>query len=148
MLTRFRIEVEEKTVAECVEALEKYQHAIHAIEADRFHDQWPITLEAEVGLGGEEPSPIKIEAAENEYPTACSWEMPMEDRHFYMEELGAEVTEEVIQYDPTIPAYKGRRVVKLSRVDTRNEIFVAIKPYFDFQMTGLGESSTGNSAAS
>lgn len=35
--------------------------------------------------------------------------------------LGREVTDEVIEYDPSIPGYKGRRVVKYMRVDTRSE---------------------------
>jgi hypothetical protein len=33
--------------------------------------------------------------------------------------LGREVNDEVIEFDPSLPGYKGRRVVQFRRVDTR-----------------------------
>lgn len=35
-------------------------------------------------------------------------------------DLGRELTEEVIEYDESVPAYKARRVVRYTRLDTRD----------------------------
>lgn len=142
MLTRFRIEVEEETVEECVESLAKYQHALQAIEADRYRGQWPVTLTTDV-----EP-PGNNDAWEAEYPVECYWDMPMDERCFFTEEFAAEITEEVITFDPEGPCYKGRRVVRLPRIDMRQENLLMIRPYFDFQISGAGYSPTQSSETS
>lgn len=142
MLTRFRIEVEEQTVAECVEALAKYEHALCSLEADRWRDQWPVELVANEILDGEtvvgHQFPHEKDIINEQYPVDCDWDMEMSDRQFYTEELGAEVTEELIEYDASIPGYKGRRVVRLTRVDMRNDTFLAIKPYVGWQISAVG----------
>ncbi len=43
----------------------------------------------------------------------CSWR--------FRSRLQRGVTDEVIEYDASIPGYKGRRVVQFRRVDTRSD---------------------------
>lgn len=117
MLTRFRIEVQEKTVAETVDALARYEHAILTIEAQRYEHQWPKMVTVE---------PSKADVAEDDHNYETGWYMKMPERNFFIEELGVEVTDEVIEFDKTIPGYRGRRVVQLVRIDTRDEYFLPL----------------------
>lgn len=111
MLTRVRIEVEEETAEACVEALWKYEHAIVQQEVRRYRRRWPIHISSE--------GPAITE--EDEYPTPDqSWHDPVESRHWFNAELGREVTEEVIEYDGSVPGYRGRRVIRFARLDTRS----------------------------
>lgn len=105
MLIKVRIEVEEDSAEKCVETLSKYEHAIQQQEAKRFQYLWPCTSE---GL-----PPIEDHA----------WKIGVAARCFYEEELGREVVEEVIEYDSTLPGYKGRRIVRYSRLDTRHPVY-------------------------
>lgn len=143
MLVRFRIEVEEKTIGKTVEALSKYEHALQCVEAGRYDGQWPIELTSEPG----EP----LEAAPSKEALAY-WDTPLEEREWFNEELGRGVTDEVIEYDASLPGYRGRRVVRFSRIDTRRDDVDFIKPsigYFDIQIQGQGLESqnSGTSAA-
>jgi len=103
MLSRIRIEVtDEDSAAATEEALTKYEYAAQAIEADRH------------GLFGAGLAP----------PAAGThWggesELAMQQ---LAEKLGREVTDEVIEYDASIPGYKGRRVVCFRRIDTRAKL--------------------------
>lgn len=95
MLTRVRIEVSgEDSSAAVVAALNKYEHALQVVEADRYR------------LGSHES-------------LAPDWGTPVRDRDYVHALLGQEVTQEVVEFDPSSPGYKGRRVVKFTRVDTR-----------------------------
>jgi hypothetical protein len=136
MLTRFRIEVEEQTVAEAVEALTKYEHALQCAEAGRYDAQWPVELTFDPG----EP----LEAAPSKEAFTC-WDKPLAEREWFNEELGREVTDEVIEFDPELPGYRGRRVVRLVRLDTRRDDVHFIKPtvgYFDFSISGVDSVGT------
>ena len=125
MLTRVRIEVEEDTAEGCVEALAKYEHAIQQQEARRYRDQWPISATLDTRPEGES----HVNSSEDEYSTPDhDWSDPIAERDFYNEQLGREIYEEVIEYDPGLPGYKGRRVVGFKRLDSRREIFVTGSP--------------------
>jgi hypothetical protein len=109
MLTRVRIEVEEETAEKCVEALMKYEHALHQQETRRYRLLWPISA------GGEH-----VNTPEEEYPTPDHpWSDDAVPRSFCNSQLGREITEEVIEYDQSLPGYRGRRVVVFTRIDTR-----------------------------
>lgn len=100
MLTRIRIEVEgEDSAAACEEALTKYEHAIQTAEYERY-------VAAGREIKGTHTLPV--------------WSTPVVERNFYNGQLGREVTDEVIEYDASIPGYKGRRVVCFRRIDTRS----------------------------
>ena len=102
MLTRIRIEVEgEDSAAACEEALSKYEHALQETEIDRFRSLNEVDVP-------------KV--------PATRWSTPIAERDFYNGYHGREVTDEVIEYDPSIPGYKGRRVVQFKRVDTRGYV--------------------------
>jgi hypothetical protein len=126
MLTKVRIEVEEETVEKAVEALTKYEHAIQCAEAQRFEERFPAMFE---GRSGEEP--VRIGPCTNPH-----WSMPIEKRDFFNMELGREVQEEVIEFDSSVPIWKGRRVVRYTRIDTRTGIFLPIVPDAGFTLTG------------
>jgi len=105
MLTRIRIEVEGEDSAAATEAaLTKYEHALQITEAQRH------------GIG------VIIEPGDERAPMFArdGWKQSVVDRGFYNEELGREVTDEVIEFDPSLPGYKGRRVVQFRRIDTRS----------------------------
>lgn len=114
MLKRFRIEVEELTIAETVDALARYEHALVAAEAQRFSAQWPVTLSSEEGVI-DEPYTYSV------------WDMEMGAREYFIDELGVKISEELIEYDESLPGYKGRRVIRLERVDMRNPDFIPLK---------------------
>lgn len=122
MLRRFRIEVEEETAEQCVAALWKYEHALVLQEVRRYRDLWPITLMAASQPQSSDEPIEHIEAdVEEEYPTPDQpWDTSRDGRHWYNDQLGREVTEEVIEYDESIPGYRGRRVVAFVRVDMRS----------------------------
>jgi len=123
MLTRVRIEVEEATAEGCVEALAKYEHAVQQQEARRYRHGWPISATLDTRPGGES----HVNTPEDEYPTPDhDWDDPLAERDFYNSELTREITEEVIEYDDSLPGYRGRRVVVFTRLDTRTQ-FYAIK---------------------
>lgn len=103
MLRKVRIEVEEPTPEACVDALNKYEHAIQQQEAKRFHHLWPID--------------------EEDHIEDVPWSYGVSARRFYNELLGREIVEEVIEYDSGGPYYKGRRVVRYVRIDTRHPIY-------------------------
>lgn len=85
MLKRVRIEVEgEESAAACSMAFDRYEHALHVAEGDRFQ------------IGGRTT-----------------------ERDWAQDQLGREVTDEVIEFDPSVPGYRGRRVVRYERLDTR-----------------------------
>lgn len=103
MLTRVRIEVSgEDSAAATEEALTKYEHAIQTAEYERY-------VAAGRELSGTHGLPV--------------WNVPTVERDFYNGQLGREVTDEVIEYDASLPGYKGRRVVQFNRIDTRSESF-------------------------
>lgn len=121
MLTRIRIEVSgEDSAAATSEALSKYEHALQVIEAERHgtlrmgHARGEKT-EIFDGSKGAPPEAL-VRAAQ----IAPDWPTPVVDRGFYNSELGREVTDEVIEYDPSLPGYKGRRVVQFKRLDSRS----------------------------
>ena len=134
MLTRVRIEVEEDTAEACVEALSKYEHAIQLQEVRRYRDTWPITVTAQSvhrpPYPGEYADPQPTAVLEpitgaSEYPTPDqTWEAPLNVRTFFNDELGREITEEVIEFDASLPGYRGRRVVAYKRLDTRSLTFL------------------------
>jgi hypothetical protein len=106
MLTRIRIEVEgADSAAACEEELSKYEHAMQVTEAQRY------------GIGYEY---IETEKGINQSSaTHRPWDFSVETRDFYNSQLGREVTDEVIEYDASLPGYRGRRVVQFKRMDTR-----------------------------
>lgn len=106
MLKKLRIEVEEASAEECVEALSRYEHAIQQQEAKRFQYLWPAQTDYEI---------VPIED--------LPWKIGSAARRYYGEELGREVREEVIEYDTTIPSYKGRRIIEYTRIDTRHPVY-------------------------
>lgn len=94
MLTRIRIEVEgEDSAAACEEALTKYEHVLQEIEMTR----WALHKDSD------------------SFSASHPWPKSVVSRSFYNGELGREVTDEVIEYDPSQPGYKGRRVVQFKR---------------------------------
>jgi len=95
MLTRIRIEVsDEDSAAATEQALDRYEAALHTQEAFRF------------GFIAPEPWEWgKLRAADQKILAS--------------EDLGREVSDEVIEYDASLPGYKGRRVVCFRRLDTR-----------------------------
>ncbi len=98
MLKRMRIEVDgEDSAAACEAALTKYEHALQVVEARRY------------GLHRSSPS-----------EEVGDWDREPVDRDFFSWDLGREVTDEVIEYDPSVPGYRGRRVVQFRRIDTRS----------------------------
>lgn len=101
MLRKLRIEVEEATPDECVETLTKYEHALQAQEAKRYGAYFPVQ--------SDDP-PRRLDH---------TWDEQVDARDFFNSELGREVLEEVIEYDPSLPGYRGRRVVAFQRIDTR-----------------------------
>lgn len=105
MLRKVRIEVEEDTPEACVEALSKYEHAIQQQEAKRYQYLWPA-------------DPDGHPAIEDN-----AWRIGVAARHFYNQELGREIKEEVIEFDPSLPGYRGRRIVEFVRLDTRHPIY-------------------------
>lgn len=106
MLTRIRIEVEEDSPEACVETLSKYEHAIQQQEAKRYQYLWPSDLDGHPAIEDN------------------AWKIGVAARHFYNEELGREIAEEVIEFDAKRDGgYRGRRVVTFTRVDTRHPIY-------------------------
>lgn len=94
MLSRIRIEVsDEETAAACEEGLDAYEGSIQRLEAKRF------------GFAVQ-------------YVDGGDWHDS--ETTDYGDKLGREVTDEVLEYDPSIPGYKGRRVVQFRRLDTRS----------------------------
>lgn len=137
MLTRFRIEVQEETAEKCVEALMKYEHALHQQEVRRYRGWWPITLEGRSGNSGTSGHLPEPRSDEDEYPTPeHPWSDGVVPRSFYNERLGREITEEVIEFDSSGPFYRGRRVVAFDRIDTRSSTFLKqLEPTFANTMT-------------
>ena len=103
MLRKVRIEVEEPTPTACVEALDKYEHAIQQQEAKRFHHLWPID--------------------EEDHIEDVPWTYGVAARRFYNDLLSREIVEEIIEFDSGGPHYKGRRVVRYDRIDTRHPVY-------------------------
>lgn len=99
MLTRFRIEVEERTAEQCVLTLANYERALKHEEVQR----WALYT-TEAG----KPVPL------NTPPTAIPNESLVDEL------LGRELVEEVIEFDEGLPGYRARRVVRLTRLDTRS----------------------------
>jgi len=127
MLTRVRIEVEEGTAEECVKALWKYEHAIQQQEARRYRDIWPVSGSSE-----------HVNTPEEEYPTPDhDWTDDMAIRDFYNAQLGREVSKEVIEYDASLPGYRGRRVVRFVRTDMRER-------GFSVRITAAPDRATGS----
>jgi hypothetical protein len=120
MLTRIRIEVSgEDSAAATSEALARYEHALQVVEAERhgklrMGDARGEETQQFDGSDGAPPAEL-VTAAQ----VAPNWNTPVVDRGFYNSELGREVTDEVIEYDASLPGYKGRRVVCFRRLDTR-----------------------------
>ena len=131
MLTRFRIEVEELTVAETLEALSKYEDALLVTEAERYWDQWPRDFGVDLeGNFVQQDGEVR--------PAHTPWQSKA-DREDYRLELGARRTEEVISWDEGAGRYKGRRVVVVERIDLRDDTFVELKPSgFTIEMSGSG----------
>ena len=118
MLTRIRIEVEgEDSAAATEEALTKYEHVIQVMEANRFGLLRKGSARGEEALARPEGQSA-YEA--NVLQTHAGWGVRVDERGFYNEVLGREVTDEVIEYDASLPGYKGRRVVQFRRLDTRS----------------------------
>ena len=103
MLRRVRIEVEEPTAEACVEALNKYEHAIQQQEAKRYHHLWPID--------------------ESDHIEDVPWSYGVAARRFYNDLLGREIVEEVIEFDAGGPYYHGQRDVRYDRIDTRHPVY-------------------------
>jgi len=91
---------DEDSAAATEAALTKYEHALQITEAQRF------------GVGAQ---PIGAPKRVTD-----GWQKAVAERDFYNSELGREVTDEVIEYDASLPGYKGRRVVCFKRFDTRD----------------------------
>lgn len=131
MLTRVRIEVQEDTAEACVEALSKYEHAIQQQEARRYRDEWPVTVTVgdKIPATKDQPAYVATEESDpaDEYPTPDQpWEDGLDHRGFFNDHFGREITEEVIEFDATIPGYNGRRVIAFNRVDTRSFTFLRV----------------------
>ena len=135
MLKRFRIEVEEQSIAETVEALSKYEHALQCAEAGRYDAQWPVELVSGPG------EPLEAGPSKEAF---TYWDKPRDEREWFDEELGREVTDEVVELiEPGL--YKGRRVVQFTRIDTRRDDIQFIKPqvgYFEFDISGPNVTTT------
>ena len=140
MLTRVRIEVEEETAEACVEALWKYEHAIQIAEARRYVHLWPVTV-TEPGEGRPDEPMEPIDAEEQYGIREHPWSDDNVPRSFFNSELGREVAEEVIEYDESIPGYKGRRVVRFARLDTRHSTFLSLDA---FEQTANSGASPGS----
>lgn len=111
MLRKLRIEVEEESPDKCVETLTKYEHALMAQEVKRYRKYFPVS--------SDDPELYERILNTLDHP----WEDEVAKRNFFNGELGREVVEEVIEYDPSLPGYKGRRVVSFTRIDTRSPEF-------------------------
>lgn len=115
MLSRFRIEVEGCDSAEqVVEALNKYEHVLQVMEAQR------LGVGRKGNARGEEAANLTEGESVYEANTrqmAAPWGVPVVERGFYNGELGREITDEVIEKDKDKPGYKGRRVVQLTHDD-------------------------------
>lgn len=91
MLTRIRIEVEGcDSAQQVVDDLDKYEHSIQVTEAQR----------------------VRVAYDGKETLHADGWEVPTVKRDFFNEQLGREITDEVIEKDKERAGYKGRRVVQ------------------------------------
>ena len=112
MLKRVRIEVEgEESAAATEMALTKYEHALQVVECQRF-DVGGMT---ETVHAHNHPEPIRTFRTDR--PVFKGWNDTGRDYADF--ELGRQVTDEVIEFDPSLPGYKGRRIVKFTRLDTR-----------------------------
>lgn len=120
MLTKVRIEVEEQTVAETVDALARYESAIMTAEAQRFDAQWPHEYVADPL--SHEARPLEPRRVDPE--PMYHWDL--ESLPDYALQLGRELIEEVIEYDPSLPGWKGRIVVAYRRLDGRESHFVTL----------------------
>lgn len=109
-LRKFRIEVEEESPDKCVETLTKYEHALQTQEVKRYSAYFPVSA-SEQGTDPEDEERL----GKLDHP----WSDDVYQRNFFNGELGREVLEEVIEYDPSLPGYRGRRVVAFTRIDTR-----------------------------
>lgn len=78
----------------------------------------------------EEHSPEQCVRSLDKYENAVAAEeatrwafegLPTPEGMYYGGEMGRELMEEVIEYDEGIPGYKARRVVRYSRLDTRDD---------------------------
>jgi hypothetical protein len=105
MLRKVRIEVEEHSAEACVEALNKYEHAIQQQEAKRYQHLWPVDEEGH--------PPIED----------VPWKFGVAARRYYDDLLGREIREEVIEFDPLLPGYRGRRIAIYDRIDTRHPVY-------------------------
>lgn len=147
MLTQVRIQVEEQTVGEVVDALARYEAAITTAEAQRFDAQWPHEYTTD---------PLQPGVPRRLSPEP-SFHWDLVEIPEYDFQLGRELVEEVIEFDSGLPGWKGRRVVRYRRLDGREHDFVPIKEIEEFGVlngggftvtgTGIGEirtPSTGN----
>ena len=101
MLTRIRIEVsDEASTAAVTDELDRYERAITGSEATRFGRKLPQSEHELLSR----TSPLRAD------PDLGAF-------------LGREVTDEIIEYDASLPGYKGRRVVQFKRLDTRSDAF-------------------------
>lgn len=131
MLRKFRIEVEEESPDKCVETLTKYEHALQAQEVKRYASYFPVSATHE---GIDPVDEKRLNELDHD------WNESIGARSFFNGELGREVVEEVIEYDPSLPGYRGRRVVAFTRIDTR-------PPAYSFQFeiikdtTGVAQPS-------
>ena len=82
MLKRVRIEVEGVTAAAALAALDKYEHALQAVENELY-----ALVPGEDG------------------PQFSKWEVTVAQRSFANEELSREVTDEVVEYAPNDVAF-------------------------------------------
>lgn len=110
MLTKFRIEVEEDSPDKCVETLTKYEHALQAQEVKRYAAYFPVSIRSDG-----EPTEDERRLGDLDH----TWDVGVQERNFFNGEVGREVIEEVIEFDPNLPGYRGRRVVAFTRIDTR-----------------------------
>lgn len=135
MLTKVRIEVEEQTVAETVDALARYEAALTVAEAQRYDTQWPHEYVVDPLQSGEhrrrDPEP--------------SYHWDLAELPDYGFQLGRELVEEVIEYDQSIPAWKGRMVVAYRRLDGREGGVVFIDP--DSYLPGSFPRGSGTSGS-
>ena len=101
MLKRIRLEVEGESAAGVLAELDKYEHALQAAEAERF------------GLGRDHDD------SGRPYERFEGWGVSVHERNYFNEQLGREVTDEVISFDPDGPNWAGRRVAVYRRLDLR-----------------------------
>lgn len=110
LLTRIRIEVsDEASTAAVTNELDRYERAVMASEAMRHGRKLP-------------------QSAHEVLDRTCELRPDPDLADF----LGREVTDEVIEYDASLPGHKGRRVVRFKRLDTRGEAEAPPKPDGDF----------------